>query len=292
MNARPKPPLGVANTRESPAESASKFTDVLGRPVGQRVLGLCPDELIRVQLRGIGREPMHMEPLVSVQKVVDADAPVNGATIPEEQERPAHVLEEVAQESDHLHPRDVGAVEPEVQSKSCACGGDGNGRDGGEPISLVAVPEDWRIPDRGPGLADVRDKEEPAFVEKDEMGPKSSGFLLYVATRLASSGRWRPRFSVWLDVPASDTSSPDSSSPATHGPGGSEFRNASRSAWRSAAGSTGLSCIPPRERRSPAVVATCASATGTTVADVQALTGAGVRWPRPGGSAGPNAPPS
>jgi len=64
MNAGPKQSLGVADAVDGAAESVCKFNDVLGRTVGQGAFGLGPHELVRVKLRGIGREPMHTEPRV------------------------------------------------------------------------------------------------------------------------------------------------------------------------------------------------------------------------------------
>ncbi len=64
MNAGPKKSLGVSDAVDGAAESACKFNDVLRRTVGQGAFGLGPHELVRVKLRGIGREPMRMEPLV------------------------------------------------------------------------------------------------------------------------------------------------------------------------------------------------------------------------------------
>lgn len=288
MNARPKKSLGVSNAVDCATESASKLNDVLGRTVGQGVFGLGPHELVRVKLRGIGREPMHMEALVAAQKLLNDEAPVDGAAIPKKYNRPAQVPEKVVQESDDLHAGDVDAVQTEVKSKPLPQRGYGDGRDGRNPIPLIAVSEDGRLPDRCPGLADVRDEEEPAFVEKYEMGPKSSGFFLYSATRISSSGRWFPRLFVWPDVAASATSIRDSSSPATHGLGGSESRNAFRSAWQSAAGSRGLSCNLLRKRLCSVVAAACASGTGRTAADDQVLVLTEERLPHLGESSGPN----
>jgi len=177
MNTGPKKSLGVSDAADCAAESASKHNDVLGRTVGQCVFGLGPHELIRVKLRGIRREPMHMEALVTAQKFLNDETPVDCAAIPKEYNRPAQVTEKVVQESDDLHTGDVDAVQTEVKSKPLPQRGYGDGRDGRNPIPLIAVSEDGRLPDRCPGLADVRDEEEPAFVEKYEMGPKSSGFF-------------------------------------------------------------------------------------------------------------------
>jgi len=44
-----------------------------------------------------------MEALVPTQKLLNDDAPVDGAAIPKEYNRPAQVPEKVVQESDDLH---------------------------------------------------------------------------------------------------------------------------------------------------------------------------------------------
>jgi len=292
MDTGSKESLGVLNTVDGAEESAAELNDILWRTVGESTLGIGPHELVGVELWGVGREPMHMQPPVPAQKLLDDDAPVDGTTVPKQHNRPEQVPEKMAQESDDLHTGDVGAVEAEVKSKPLAQRGDSDRRDRRNPIPLIAVSEDGRLPDRRPGLADVRDEEEPAFVEEYQMGPKSSSFFLYAATPLSSSGRWLARLSVWPDVPASGTSIGEPSSPATHGPGGSESRSASRSAWQSAAGSRGLSCILPRGRLFPAIAQARASGTGKAAADGQVLAWAGERLFHLGESSGPNAPQS
>jgi hypothetical protein len=292
MNTGSKESLGASNTVDGAEESAAKLNDILGRTVGQSTLGIGPHEFVGVELWGIGGKPMHMQPLVLAQKLLDDDAPVDGATIPKQYNRSEQVPEKMAQESDDLHTGNVGAVETEVKSKPLPQRGDSDGRDRRNPIPFVAVSEDGCPPDGCPGLADVRDEEEPAFVEEYQMGPKSSSFFLYAATPLSSSGRWLARLSVWPDVPAFGTSIGDPSSPATHGPGGNESRSASRSAWQSAVGSTGLSCILLRGRLFPAIAQARASGTGKAAADGQVLAWAGERLPHLGESSGPNAPQS
>ena len=163
---------------DSAAEPRSKLNDVLWCTIGQRVFGFGPHKLIGIEFWGIGRKSMHMEPLVLANELLDDEAPVDGAAIPEQHNRSAQVAQKVTQEADDLHPRNIGAVETEVKSKPVAQWGDGDGGDGRNPLPAVAVSEDGGMADRRPGLAHVRDEEESAFVEEYEMGPKSLGFFL------------------------------------------------------------------------------------------------------------------
>ena len=159
------------------AESSSKLDNIFGRTVGQRALSFGPHKLIGIKLWGIGWKSIHIEPLVLANELLDDEAPVDGAAIPEQHHRSAQVPEEVTQEADDLHPRDVGDMEAKVKSKPLARWGDGDGGNGRNPLPRVAVFEDGGMADRCPSLAHVRDEEESAFVEEYQMGPKSLGFF-------------------------------------------------------------------------------------------------------------------
>jgi len=277
---------------DSATEATSKLNDVLWGTVGQRVFGFGPHKLIRIEFWGIGWKSMHMEPLVLANELLDDDTPMDGAAIPEQHNRSAQMAQEVTQESDDLHPGNIGTVETEVKSKPLAQRGDGDGGDGRNSLPAVAVPEDRCTADRRPGLAHVRNEEEASFVEEYEMGPKSLGFFLTPATPASSSLRWLARFSAWPDAPASATSILNPSSLATHDRSDRECRNVSRSAWRFAAGSIALWYNLPRQHLAPTVAGACAFVTWTTVAGARA-------WAWPAGllthldeSPGPNAPRS
>lgn len=277
---------------DSAAESTCKLKDVLWRTIGQRVFGFGPHKLIGIEFWGIGWKSMRMEPLVLAKKLFDDDAPVDGAAIPEQHNRSWQVPVEVTQESDDLHSRNIGAVETEVKSKPLSRGGDSDRGDGRNPIPPVAVSEDRGMADRRPGLAHVRNEEESAFVEEDEMGPKSLGFFLTRATAASSNVRWLARFSAWPGALASATSILDSSSLATHARSDTESRNVSRSAWQFAAGSIALWYIPLRQHLAPTVALACAFETWTTGAVGQALVWAAGLLPHLGESPAPNVPPS
>ena len=118
-------------------------------------------------------------------------------------------------------------METTVQPEMLPGWGHGDTGDDGDAIPSIAVFEQRGLSDRRPRLADVRDEEEAAFVEEDEMGPKSLGFFLSAATRVSSSARWRARPVAAPAAPASDTSSPSPASPATHGLDDSVSQNVS-----------------------------------------------------------------
>jgi hypothetical protein len=292
VHAGPKKPLGISDVMHGAAESTSEFDNIFGRTIGERVFGFGPHKLIGIELWGIGWKSMHQEPLVLANELLDDEAPVDGATIPEQHNRSAQVAQQVTQEADDLHSRNIGAMETEVKSKPLARWRDGDCGDGRNPLPSVAVSEDRGMADRRPSLAHVRDEEESAFVEEYEMGPKSLGFFLTRATAASSSVRWLARFSAWLGAPASATSILDPSSLATHDRSDRESRNVSRSAWQFAAESIALSYSPLRQHLAPTVAGACAFGTSTTVAGARALVWPAGLLPPLGESPGPNAPRS
>lgn len=109
-------------------------------------------------------------------------------------------------------------------------------RNGGNPISLVAVPQNRSFTRRGPRPADVGNEQETAFVEECQMGPKSCGFFLSRAMSSSSIVRWPPRRARSLDVPVSGNSIPiRATSTSKRGRCDSARRTPSRSTARCAA---------------------------------------------------------
>jgi len=124
------------------------------------------------------------------------------------------------------------------------------------------------------------------------VGTKSSGFFLYRATRISSTGRCLSRPSVWLDVPASARSIRSLPLPARDGLGGSEPQNVCRSVSRCAAESTNPLRIPPLEVLAPATATASSSAVTPTAADGRTPAWPAGPWPRLFENFVPNAPRS
>lgn len=269
MDAGPQQFLGPANSVDRTAQLRSERCNVRGSTVGESVFCLGPDELIWIEFWSIGGKTMNLKSLMVANEISDDDAPVDCAAIPEKHHRATQVPQKVAQESDDLHACDVARVEAEIQSETFSGWGHGDAGDDGNPIPLIVLLENRSLPDGRPGFTDVRDEEEAALVEKDEMGPKFSGFFLNAAKCFSSRERWLSRPAAKPAAPASDRSIPSPASPATRGLDGSVSRNVSRSTWICAEGSRGPSYILRTGNPLSATARVGASVVAPAAADVQ-----------------------
>ena len=120
------------------------------------------------------------------------------------------------------------------------------------------------LPFRGPGPLQVGDEQKAALVEENQVGTKSLGFFLSMATDTASSSRWPPHPSSHLDAVASDNSSPSCSAASTHGRDGRAQQNGLRLLWPPALRSTDRSGSRPPGGLSAASAPTCFSGQGIT----------------------------
>src|SRR4030042_3824628 len=96
----------------------------------------------------------------------------------------------------------------EVEADVLASEAHGDRRDRRDPVVTVAVPDDRGLAAGSPGAADVRDQQEPAFVQEGQVRPQPLGFFLMAIQRyrfprsIASSSRSTARRSgFWQDQP-------------------------------------------------------------------------------------------
>jgi len=123
-----------------------------------------PHLLIWIELRRISREPLDMKPRVEAEKLFYLLAIMDSAAIPQEHNVPSNLLQEVAQEEDHLVLRNVLSVEMGVEVDALASMGDGDRRDCGHSVVTVAVPDDGCLAARCPGSTDVGHQKESALI--------------------------------------------------------------------------------------------------------------------------------
>jgi hypothetical protein len=176
--------------------------------VGQLSFGLCPDELIGIELRRVTRKAVHFQPGMSLEKDLNVPTPMNLPAIPEQNERSPKMVEQLAEERDDLSTGDVAHVEIEVQTQTAATRGHGERRDDGDFVPSVAMPEMRRAADGRPGLANIGDEQEAALIEKREMCAPPRGVFLSAAIRPASTEQWLLHSAGAHDAPASASSSP------------------------------------------------------------------------------------
>ena len=137
-----------------------RFEDVeIGRGEARQitVLGMPPDVLDRVEVRGVGREPG-----------LDTLGLVGAAPVPDEDEAPGAVAAEIPQEAEDLTRPDVVAVQSPVEPEPLAVGRQREGASPGESIAAVPLAEDGRLPPWCPRAAADRLEHEPALVKEDD----------------------------------------------------------------------------------------------------------------------------
>jgi len=174
--------------------------------VRQLAFGLRPDELIGIELRRVARKAVRLHPGMAAEKSLDVATPMNFPAIPQQDDRAAKMTEQLAQKRDDLSARDVAHTEIEVQAETMAPRRHGERRDDGDLVASVAVPKERGVPDRRPGLADVGDEEEAAFIDERQMSAAARGVFLSGAIRSVSTGRSPSRRARARAVPASASS--------------------------------------------------------------------------------------
>lgn len=102
---------------------------------------------------------------------------MNAAAVPEPDDRTAYTPQEGAEEAGHRHDVSVVPLPVEVQAQSLALGGHGEGRQRGEPIVLVVVVDDKRLPGWSPCPAAGGHEQKAALIQEGEVGAQAPGFF-------------------------------------------------------------------------------------------------------------------
>lgn len=171
----------------------------IGPAVGQVGLEVIPHAFVGVQLRGVRREGLQMQPGRAAEQLLHGLAAVNAAIVQQHDEVAGDLAQQVAEEGRDLLALDIVLVQLAVQRTPEALGADGDARDGRDAVVRVPVAHDRRLPHRPPRLADRGDQEKARLVDEDEVGPQPCGvfftrgqtdcFHAAMATSLRSTAR-------------------------------------------------------------------------------------------------------
>lgn len=143
--------------------------------------------------RRLARQPGTQSIREGVLDSADVRPLVNPATVPDDDDVAAQVLEQEPEKLRHLRSFEVVLPKLNVKPHPRPPGGHGDRRDGGDTVVPVAVADDGSLTLWTPGSAVGQNEHEAAFIKKRDVGAKSSGFFLLPATCAASSARWLPR---------------------------------------------------------------------------------------------------
>jgi len=181
--------------------------------VGQTSLEICPDKLVRVEFRRISREVKGVDSRIAFKESLDELGLVDGASVPEENDRAFEAAAKMPEEVSDLSGPDVLiGIKARVESKSFSSWRD---RDGGDSRYLGPASgdnEDGCFSFNRPGSLDIGNKRESALIQEGQAGSKPSGLFLYAAKRDISSSGSSLRVFPWLFWSVSDSSNPSRSS--------------------------------------------------------------------------------
>ncbi len=261
--------------------------------VGDRPLEFCPDELVRVKLRGIAGESMDMEATVSIQQSLNAAGPVDPSSIPQQDHLALDVPQEMSEELPHLFSVDVLVdVESQVQSQPLPLRGDAQRRNGRDLGPAAGHRQPGCLAFGSPGSGNGGNEKKTAFIEENKMGSKLFGLFLYAATGNASNARWPFRPVPGPASPASDNSTPGCPSTSKRWTGSSALQNASGSPSQYEEVSTGPWSNRPPMDPGPTLAPRIPSLVGSTLQAVRESAGPASRCAPASDGLGPNELPN
>jgi len=126
------------------ADAAFQFVDVRRRGVGECVLGLGPNMLVRIELRCVGGKVVQMEAPAATQIPSHGFVPMDFGAVPQEHNLTPEVSQQQPEKIDDPLPVDVIPVAAEIQADPLAGRGDRERRDDRDPIVPVAMAQDGR----------------------------------------------------------------------------------------------------------------------------------------------------
>ena len=189
----------------------------VGDAIGESKVGPIPDMFGRVEFRGISREELCIESWVLLKEWSDGMLTMNRSPIPQQDNRPTQMSEEIPQEDFNVVMFEVMRSELHVQSQAAPVGRNADGPKSRDPVLLEPMVEVRCLSPWCPCTPEIGDEQKSTFIHEYEMGATSCGFFLFGATPSAPNGQWPLRPFGALGARVSDSSIPCSVTVARHG---------------------------------------------------------------------------
>ena len=235
------------------------------------MIGTIPNIFRRIEFRGICRKTLHANPRMPRQKLLHFFAPMDGGPIPQKDQRPTKMFQQIFQKGSHIQPIQIPLPELDKKSQPSPFRRHDQRTDRRDLVLSVAMIQSGRLSPGSPRACDRRNEQKPALIEKKQVGTKFFHLFLYAENGIASNGRSPLPFSPKPGVPVSGNSTPSPKAISTHGWGGIGPQSSSELFARPAARSTDRSDI--RKLMGRPVTA------GVVSLFPRAVTSAGVREP-------------
>jgi len=131
---------------------------VIGRAVGEGLIGLCPDILRRIEFRRVCREGVDMQARVLGEERLDFTTPVDRAAVPEQVDGAVQVSEKMVEKGPDVEAGEIVRATAKIERQSSPLGRQRQPTADRESVMTVAVAQTRRLSLRCPGPAQVGDK--------------------------------------------------------------------------------------------------------------------------------------
>src|SRR5574341_661683 len=166
---------GVADAEQRDQQVRSEGTAIVGPAVGELALRQCPAPFVRVQLRGVGGEPLEVQAGELGAQGADEGTLVDLAAVPQHDDGAPEMAQELPEKAAHLRRMEVLVVELEVEAEALAPRADRQAGDDRDAVVALPVAEQGSLAGGGPGPAHAGDEQEPGLVYEDEVGAQPRG---------------------------------------------------------------------------------------------------------------------
>lgn len=156
-------------------EQCEQVLLAVGAAVGEGALEGGPHAFVGVQFRGVGRERFQVKTRKAGTEVGQGAALVNLGVVQQNEELSPQVPQEFTHEDADLRAMDIDRVEMAVQPHVPTPRADREAGDSGDSVMAIDVVVQGRLAARAPGLAHLRNQQEPGFVDENDMGCQPCG---------------------------------------------------------------------------------------------------------------------
>lgn len=202
------------------------------------MIGSIPNIFRRIQFRSIRGEPFNVNPRMPQQKSIHFFASMDRGSIPQKDQRPAKMLQQIFQKGVHIQTIQIPLPNLDKKSQPAPLGRNCQRTDRRKLVFPVAVIQSGRLSPRSPRAGNRGNEQKAALIEKKQVGATFSRVFLYAASDTASNGRSLVRSSLLPGAPASGNSTPSLKVISKHGWGDIQPRSSSELFGQPAARST------------------------------------------------------
>jgi len=159
------------------------MTQVSGNTIGQGTFKGIPDKFIGVEFWRISGKMITMQPGMLTDEFSDRGSFMRGTAVPEQYHGPTQVLEQMSEKLSDLGSFNIPVrIKTGIKSDSSSFLGDTDSRDSRNLLPSICTTQDRSLSSWRPSSDNVRNEQEPTFVEEHQVSSEFLGFFLYSAT--------------------------------------------------------------------------------------------------------------